>query len=94
MLCYWLFSYEEYGIKSFDEHWGTYAELCNNCYAEFDYIDKYGSLTDDSRNISNLLNVENFAKCFENSNNKYKKSTDDYFRMVPWENILKLYEVY
>ena len=91
-------SYKEDGIRNFDEHWGSFTELCNICYAEFDYIGKYESLIDDSRNILTLLNVTDFIKFPENNTDNYKKRSgkliSDYFKMVPRRNILQLYEVY
>ena len=57
------------------------------CYAEFDYIGKYESLIDDSRNILTLLNVTDFIKFPENRTDKYEKRSgklvDEYFKMVP-----------
>lgn len=40
-------------------------------YAEFDYIDKFQYLIDDSLKILNLLNVKNVIKFPENPTNKY-----------------------
>lgn len=95
---YLIDSYEEDGIRNFDEHWGSFTELCNICYAEFDYIGKYESLIDDSRNILTLLNVTDFIKFPENRTDKYEKRSgklvDEYFKMVPKKYILQLYEVY
>ena len=95
---YLIDSYEEDGIRNFDEHWGSYTELCNICYAKFDYIGKYDSLIDDSRNIITLLNVTDFIRFPENRTDKYKRRSDklveEYFKLVPQKNIAKLYEVY
>lgn len=95
---YLIDSYDEDGIRNFDEHWGSYTELCNICYAKFDYIGKYESLIDDSRNIINLLNVTDLIKFPENRTDKYKKRSgeliDNHFKMIPKKYIAKLYEVY
>ena len=95
---YLIDSYEEDGIRNFDEHWGSYAELCNICYAKFDYIGKYESLIDDSHNIITLLDVTDFIKFPENRTDKYKKKSDqlveEYFKTVSRKYIVKLYEVY
>ena len=62
-------SYKEDGLKNFHERWRSYKKIWKFCYPEFNYIDKYQSLIDDSRNILNLLNVENFLKLRENGTN-------------------------
>ena len=70
-ILYLIDSYKEDGFKNFDERWGSYKKIRKPCYAEFDYIDKYQTLIDDSRNILNLLNVENLIKFPENGTNIY-----------------------
>lgn len=71
IVLYLVDSDEEDGFRNCNEYWGSYKELGKTSYAEFDYIDKFQYLIDDSLKILNLLNVKNVIKFPENPTNKY-----------------------
>ena len=71
IVLYLVDSDEEDGFRNCNEYWGSYKELGKMSYAEFDYIDKFQYLIDDSLKILNLLNVKNVIKFPENPTNKY-----------------------
>ncbi|XP_068164936.1 carbohydrate sulfotransferase 12-like [Antennarius striatus] len=80
--------------KPFDEHWRPMYQLCHPCLIQYDFIGHQETLQEDAEQLLKLLKLEKlkFPPAYENMTTQ--NSVFNWFKPVPREERIKLYQLY